>query len=313
MKKILFIAMIFLASSVCANAQSKKKKNKKDDKQKVEQVQPVALQTSSDSLSYAAGYAATEGLMPYLQQQLHVDTAYLADFVRGYQEALAKTKDPAYVAYMAGSQIASQAQTRIFPNMTQALSGSRDSLREELFHKGFMAGVQSDTTLFNVSKAGELFQKCASDVKAQRDAAYKAENDAWLRNNATQQGVVTMPSGLQYKVIKAGTGAKPTADQTVEVIYEGKTIDGKVFDATSRHGDKKTDSFRCNQVIKGWTEALTLMPVGSKWELYIPQDLAYGERQAGEIKPYSTLIFTVELVGIEAPAAAPAKAAKAKK
>ena len=109
-----------------------------------------------------------------------------------------------------------------------------------------------------------------------------------------------LPSGLQYKVLKSGTGAVPTKEQTVDVVYEGKTIDGNVFDATSRHNGAKFDSFRCDQVIKGWTEALTMMPVGSKWEIFIPQELAYGERQAGNIKPYSTLIFTVELVGIQA-------------
>lgn len=122
-----------------------------------------------------------------------------------------------------------------------------------------------------------------------------------------------MPDGLQYKVLKAGNGPKPTADQTVEVKYEGKTIDGNVFDATEKHGGKGTDSFRCDQVIKGWTEALTQMPVGSKWEVYIPQNLAYGEREAGQIKPYSTLIFTIELVGIEQPKANDTKANSTKK
>ena len=114
-------------------------------------------------------------------------------------------------------------------------------------------------------------------------------------------------------MLKAGNGAKPTADQTVEVKYEGKTIDGKVFDTTEKHGGKATDSFRCDQVIKGWTEALTNMPVGSKWEVYIPQNLAYGEREAGQIKPYSTLIFTIELVNIEQPKANDTKADSAKK
>ena len=102
----------------------------------------------------------------------------------------------------------------------------------------------------------------------------------------------------------------PKATDQVKVVYEGKTIDGKVFDATSRHGDVQFDTFRCDQVIKGWTEALTNMKVGSKWEVFIPQDLAYGASEAGQIKPYSTLIFTVELVGISDPvAAAPASKA----
>ena len=100
-------------------------------------------------------------------------------------------------------------------------------------------------------------------------------------------------------MLVAGQGETPKATDRVEVVYEGKMIDGTVFDATSRHHGQKSDKFRCNEVIKGWTEALTMMPVGSKWELYIPQNLAYGDRKAGAINPYSTLIFTVEMVSVE--------------
>ena len=110
--------------------------------------------------------------------------------------------------------------------------------------------------------------------------------------------MVVLPSGLQYKVLKAGTGDIPKATETVKVKYEGRLVDGTVFDASSRHGDQPV-SFRANQVIKGWTEALTLMPVGSKWTLYIPYELAYGEREQGQIKPFSALIFDVELIDIE--------------
>ena len=104
-------------------------------------------------------------------------------------------------------------------------------------------------------------------------------------------------SGLQYKIIKEGNGAIPTDSSKVKVNYKGTLIDGTQFD--SSYDRKEPTTFRANQVIKGWTEALTMMPVGSKWELYIPQELAYGAREAGQIKPFSTLIFEVELVGIE--------------
>lgn len=102
---------------------------------------------------------------------------------------------------------------------------------------------------------------------------------------------------MQYKIIKEGNGAVPTDSSKVKVNYKGTLIDGTQFD--SSYDRKEPTIFRANQVIKGWTEALTMMPVGSKWELYIPQDLAYGAREAGQIKPFSTLIFEVELVGIE--------------
>ena len=121
--------------------------------------------------------------------------------------------------------------------------------------------------------------------------------EAFLAENAKKEGVVTTESGLQYKVIVAGEGEKPQHTDRVKVNYEGRLVDGTVFDSSAKHGDKPIE-FRANQVIAGWTEALTLMPVGSKWEIYIPYNLAYGDRDQGKIKPFSALIFTVELVEI---------------
>lgn len=320
MKKILLFAMLFLAGATFSTAVAGKKKDKKKTAAPAaEQVTKVVTVVSpSDTLSYAAGVAATQGLLPYLQERMHVDTAYLAEFARGYREALAKAGDPAFAAYSAGASIAEQAKNQILPGLTRNLEGCKDSITADLFHEGFLAGVLSDTTLFKQEAAAELMNNRIMAAQKAKNEAYKELNAVWLKNNASKPGVVTLPSGLQYKVIKEGTGAKPEKTQTVEVIYEGKTIDGNVFDATTRHNGAKSDKFRCDQVIKGWTEALTSMNVGSKWEIYIPQDLAYGERQAGAIKPYSTLIFTVELVGIEAdkqPAATltPAKKATDKK
>ena len=122
--------------------------------------------------------------------------------------------------------------------------------------------MQGDTAIVGMEQARSLYETHIKAITEAKNAAYKAENEAWLKDNATKSGVVTLPSGLQYKVLTAGTGAKPTAEQTVEVVYEGKMIDGTVFDATSRHNGQKTDKFECNRVIKGWTEALTNMPVG---------------------------------------------------
>ncbi len=300
MKKIVFVAILFLAGASFSTAQAGKKKDKNKKKENTEVVKPLVLVSGADSLSYAAGYTATLGLLEYLQRQLHVDTTYMADFVRGYKEALTKAGDPAYTAYMAGTQIANQAQNQIFPGMNKGMQNTADSLRATIFHEGFLAGVHEDTTIYNAEDARQLYETRSREIRDAQNAAYKAENEAWLKDNATKPGVNVMPSGLQYKVLKTGSGAKPTADQTVEVIYEGKMIDGTIFDATSRHGGNKTDRFRCNQVIKGWTEALTNMNTGSKWEIYIPQELGYGSQEAGQIKPYSTLIFTVELVNIEA-------------
>jgi FKBP-type peptidyl-prolyl cis-trans isomerase len=126
----------------------------------------------------------------------------------------------------------------------------------------------------------------------------KAKGDAFLAANKAKDGVVTLPSGLQYKIITPGTGPKPTLSDTVVCNYRGTLIDGTEFDASSKHGGPA--SFPVGQVIKGWTEALQLMPVGSKWQLYIPSELAYGSRGAGaDIGPNATLIFDIELLSIK--------------
>ncbi len=134
--------------------------------------------------------------------------------------------------------------------------------------------------------------------KAQKAAATnKTEGEAFLAANKTKEGVVTLPSGLQYKVLTAGTGPKPTASDQVVCNYRGTLINGKEFDSSYKRGQPAT--FGVGQVIKGWTEALQLMPVGSKWQLFIPSSLAYGEGGAGaEIGPNATLIFEVELLSI---------------
>lgn len=127
--------------------------------------------------------------------------------------------------------------------------------------------------------------------------ANKIEGDAFLASNKSKEGVKTLPDGLQYKVLKEGNGPKPTANDTVTVNYRGTLINGKEFDSSYKRG--QPISFPVNGVIKGWTEALQLMPVGSKWQLFIPSDLAYGERGAGaDIGPNATLIFEVELISI---------------
>lgn len=151
------------------------------------------------------------------------------------------------------------------------------------------------------------FQK---DLMAKRTAQFekqstdnKAKGEAFLNANKTKQGVVVLASGLQYKVLTAGTGAKPTKDDTVTVEYTGRLINGDVFDSTDKAG--KPATFQLTQVIPGWTEALQLMPVGSTWELYVPSTLAYGSRNVGGlIGPNETLIFNVHLISIDKKSAA---------
>lgn len=296
MKKIIFLALVMLTSATLFAAGPKKK----DKKPLPQQPASVVLATSADSVSYASGVATTEGLMPYVQQQYQVDTAYMADFIAGFNEAISKKNDPQYKARNAGQEIARMVEQRILPQVKNDFEGTPDSINADLFLKGFLASVGNDTTVYNMKTAKKLFEERRMSDMATKQLANKKENDAWLAENAKKEGVKTLPDGLQYKVITEGTGEKPKASDKVVVKYEGKLIDGTVFDSSYKR-NPQTSSFRCDQVIKGWTEALTMMPVGSKWELYIPESLGYGQRQAGQIKPYSTLIFTVELVSIEQP------------
>ena len=294
MRKIIMLTLVILAG-VTLHTQAKDK-NKKPNT--AVQQPTVKLVSPSDTVSYIAGMAATEGLLPYLQQSYGVDAEHMADVLRGFEEAQAHTDDPAFKAYAAGMQIAGMVNSRILPNMKQAFEGSADSIRQAMFIKGFIAALQNDTIFFAQSEASKLYRQRAEQVVETRNAAYKKENEDWLKANAKKEGMQTTPSGLQYKVLVAGNGPKPKATDKVKVKYEGRMIDGTVFDSSYKR-DPQTNSFRCNEVIKGWTEALTMMPVGSKWEICIPQELAYGARQAGQIKPYSTLVFTVELLEIE--------------
>ena len=146
----------------------------------------------------------------------------------------------------------------------------------------------------------EYFQKQEEKMRAEqaeKGKAARVEGEKYLAENAKKEGVKTLPSGLQYKVIKEGSGAIPTDTSLVKVHYEGRLIDGTVFDSSLKRGEPA--EMYANRVIKGWTEALTHMPTGSEWEIYIPQELAYGEREAGQIKPFSTLIFKIQLLEIK--------------
>jgi FKBP-type peptidyl-prolyl cis-trans isomerase len=174
-----------------------------------------------------------------------------------------------------------------------------------LFNKGLNDTYSGGKLLLSDDEARALItdmqkdtRKKLEDTRAQAADTNKKAGDAFLAENKKAQGIVALPSGLQYKVLKAGEGKKPALDDIVVCQYRGTLIDGKEFDSSYKRNEPAT--FPVKGVIKGWTEALQLMPVGSKWQLFIPPDLAYGERGAGaEIGPNSTLIFEVELVSIK--------------
>ena len=297
MKKVMIIALALVVSASFLTAEAAKKKQKEAQPVVVEQ---VVLNSSSDSVSYAGGMAITNGLLPYLQQQ-GVDTAYMADFIQGFKEMLKSGNDPKKAAYVMGMNIAKQLSMTILPNITKEFTDTPDSIVKEKLIQGFSAALESDSTLFTQKDAEEYFRtKQQLNKEAKQEKLYGANREAgrkFLEENAKKDSVVTLPSGLQYQVLVKGEGEVPQATDRVKVNYEGRLIDGTVFDASARHGGEPAE-FTPQQVIAGWTEALTMMPVGSKWRLFIPSDLAYGDRDQGQIKPYSTLIFDVELVEI---------------
>ena len=319
MKKIIILALAVMASASFCTVDAKKKK--KEVKQE-EVVVPVELKNSSDSVSYAAGMAITNGLMPFLKQQHGIDSSSIGIFLKAFEEVINAGESPEAKAKVAGVEIANQVRGRMLPGITSEFKDSPVSIISDLFYRGFIDAMKQDTTHFKQAVAEEFFkQKQEADKLAKEEKLYGANRDAgikFLKENAQKEGVITTASGLQYKVLVKGEGEVPQKTDKVLVNYEGRLVDGTVFDASAKHGDKPAE-FRADQVIKGWTEALTMMPVGSKWQLYIPQELAYGERNAGNIKPYSTLIFDVELIGIDKPKteepvkAEPAKPAKTAK
>ncbi|MBP5983389.1 MAG: FKBP-type peptidyl-prolyl cis-trans isomerase [Fluviicola sp.] len=180
--------------------------------------------------------------------------------------------------------------------MQQELGGINPTVMAE----AIAAVFNGETSKYTPEEANGIIQAYLQDVTASKFEVYKAEGEAFLAENAKKEGVQTTASGLQYEIIEAGNGAKPVATDTVKVHYHGTLIDGTVFDSSVSRGMPAT--FGVHQVIKGWTEALQLMPVGSKYRLYIPQDLAYGAQPhpGGAIKPFMALIFDVELISIEA-------------
>lgn len=266
------------------------------------------IKTDIDSLSYAIGMARTEGLEQYLAQQ-GIDSTQMSTFLKGFNEGAQKIskKD---VAYMAGLQIGQMVSKQWVEGFNQQIFGedSTQTLSRENMLAGFVAGVVGKGGAMEMAQAQDYMRTKMDIIREKaiekKYADNKAAGEKFLAENKTKEGVVTTESGLQYKIITKGTGAIPADTSKVKVNYKGTLIDGTEFDSSYKRKDKDGKSqpatFRANQVIKGWTEALTMMPVGSKWELYIPYDLAYGSRETGgQIKPFSTLIFEVELVGIE--------------
>jgi len=260
-----------------------------------------SISNTADTVAYFLGIYQSAGLKSYMQQQLGVDTTYMADFVEGiYAQLDVDPADKAFHARQAGMQVGQQIQ-KMAENVTNDIlfadKGEKADVR--LLTAGIVEGL-TGTNAISSQNAMTKFNQIAEKRRAEKDEITNGPNrkagEEFLAQNKGKDGVITLPSGLQYKVLTKGKGITPKATDRVKVNYEGHLIDGTEFDSSYKRNEPAT--FGVSQVIKGWTEALCLMPVGSKWEIYIPQELAYGARKTGNIPPYSTLIFTVELLDI---------------
>ena len=286
MKKLMFVAAMAMSAAIftgCGNSTPK-----------------ANLKSDVDTLSYVFGMARTQGLKEYLSQT-GVDTTYMADFIKGLNEGANSGDDKKKAAYYSGIQIGQQIANQWVSGMNHELFGedSTKTISLKNLMAGFVSGIKGDG-LMTVDSAQVVAQAMMSSIKAKElektFGSNKEAGEKFLAANAKKDGVKTLPSGVQYKVIKEGNGPIPADTSLVKVHYEGKTVEGKVFDSSYERGEPI--NLRCNQTIKGWTDAMVHMPAGSVWEVYIPQDLAYGEREQGDIKPFSALIFKIELLEV---------------
>ena len=261
MKKTAFIAAAGLAALIASCTSSTPKANMKND---------------VDSLSYSIGMAQTQGLKPYLVNRLGVDTTYLSEFIKGLNEGANAGDDKKKVAYYAGINIGQQISQQMVKGINYEVFGndSTQTISLQNFMAGFISGVTGKDGAMTLEQAQEIATEMMKEVKAKNlEKAYgenKAAGEKFMAEIAKKPGIKKLDNGVYYEVITEGKGEIPADTSRVKVHYEGKLVNDTVFDSSYRRNTPTT--FRCNQVIPGWTEALTHMPVGSTWMVYIPQE-----------------------------------------
>lgn len=252
-------------------------------------VKSVKLTNAQDSLNYAFGLLNGNEIKMYVLAN-DSDGAMAKEFIK-YVNIGLKSDIINPQLHNMGKQIGKNIKEQ---EALGLLGESKLATDFELIKQGFVNGLNGYEKQMTGEEAGQYIQNTMSNLKY---GNVKEQGEQFLAENKLKDGVIETESGLQYEVIKMGKGAKPSATDRVKVHYHGTLIDGTVFDSSVERGEPIV--FGLNQVIAGWTEGVQLMPVGSKFRFFIPQELAYGAREAGSIPPYSTLIFEVELLGIE--------------
>lgn len=256
----------------------------------------VTMNDVKDSISYAIGMG--RAVRVYKEQLPYdiVDSVTIKQFVKGFMEAASNPDDNSKLAYALGLEIGFQEMNQVFPGMSQNLFGNGETFNKSNYVSGFRDGMLDNWKVMSFEDADDTANRLYELLMQQQMDKSKEENQAYLEKKAREENVVKTPSGLLYQVIKLGDGGpKPTATSDVEVRYRGEFIDGTVFDEATT-----PVTLNLGGVIKGWTEGIQLMSVGDKYRFFIPYDLGYGENGYGsDIKPYSTLVFEVELVSFK--------------
>lgn len=256
------------------------------------------LKTDVDSMAYDLGVAQAQGLKQYMSMQLGVDSAYIDEFIKGMKEGAVNETNPKKEAYIKGLEVGKQVQQMAKGLGQDVFAGdSTQTVNVNNILAGLIAGLKGTETR-TAEQAYESFNNRMEPIRTanleKQFGENKAAGEKYLADNKKKEGVTVLPSGVQYKVIVAGDGKVPADTAKIKVNYEGKLIDGTVFDSSYERNQPFEINMAAPHVIPGWVEVLKIMPAGSKWEVVIPQDQAYGAQNMGSIKPFSTLIFTIE-------------------
>jgi FKBP-type peptidyl-prolyl cis-trans isomerase FklB len=271
---------------------------------------------AEDSLAYRYGILQGDGFKQYvmqmgqpLQVNCKIDSAYIDEFIKGVKEGAVDSlsaKEEAYAKGLLVGQLLTMMSKDLHNFVYEDDSLNQQKINLNNIVAGFIESIEGDPNeapeahQIRIEAINTAFQNQTKEITAKKMekkyGEYKKENEAYLKKNAKAEGVTVLPSGVQYKVLVEGTGALPTDSSELKINYEGKLIDGSTFDSSYERNQPLTVSMANPSVIPGWVEVLKLMPAGSKWEVTIPQELAYKEMERGPIKPFSTLIFTIEVL-----------------